>query len=155
MVPTIHAYGDLVGGSAFYRLIQQSSQNCAHVDGGIFTGLRIRRGIGAGWARRAATDLYLLFSTTIAGFFVTAQVFRSGSSQPEGLDQGVRVLSKGLEDIPALLFGGRDHGTVDDASIGPVFRPKAARDLLLDLHHASVLLRLVVGEGNVWIGQEA
>src|SRR5215472_2064705 len=88
-------------------------------------------------------------------FFVTAQVFRSGSSQSEGLDQGVRVLSKGLQDIPALLFGGRDHGTVDDESIGPVFRPKAARDLLLDLHHASVLLRLVVGEGNVWIGQEA
>src|SRR5215470_4200784 len=85
---------------------------------------------------------------------VTAQVFRSGSSQSEGLDQGVRVLSKGLEDIPALLFGGRDHGTVDDESIGPVFRPKAARDLLLDLHHASVLLRLVVGKGNVWIGQE-
>ena len=58
-------------------------------------------------------------------------------------------------DIPALRFGGRDHGTVDDESIGPVFRPKAARDLLLDLHHASVLLRLVVGKGNVWIGQEA
>src|SRR5215471_5079419 len=87
--------------------------------------------------------------------FVTAQVFRSGSSQSEGLDQGVRVLSKGLQDIPALLFGGRDRGTVDGESIGPVCRPKAARDLLLDLHHASVLLRLVVGKGNVWIGQEA
>src|SRR5262249_5301487 len=85
----------------------------------------------------------------------TAQVFRSGSSQSEGLDRGGRVLNKGLQDIPALLFGGRDHGTVDDESIGPVFRPKAARDLLLDLHHASVLLRLIVGEGNVWIGQEA
>jgi len=40
-----------------------------------------------------------------------------------------------------------------------VFAPssdqEAARDLLLDLHHASILLGLVIGEGYVWVAREA
>jgi hypothetical protein len=73
MVPTIHAYGDLVGGSAFYGLIQQSSQNCAHVDGGIFTGLRVRRGIGAGWAPRNRSLSTLQYDD--CGFFLALYDF--------------------------------------------------------------------------------
>jgi len=115
MVPTIHAYGDLVRGSAFYGLIQQSSQNCAHVDGGIFTGLRVRRGIGAGWAPRAATDLYLLFSTTIAGFFLHCTIswfFDARSTAPRSLGLqrhermvvGVPTITKEAATRPARML---------------------------------------------------
>ena len=48
------------------------------------------------------------------------------------------------------LFSGWNDSPVDDEGVGAVIRPEAARDLLLDLHHASILFHLIVGEGNVW-----
>ena len=87
MVPTIHAYGDLVGGSAFYGLIQQSSQNCAHVDGGIFTGLRVRRGIGAG--KGAARRNLIFIYSSVRRLRVFSCIVRFRGSSMRGLPRRV------------------------------------------------------------------
>jgi len=93
MVPTIHAYGDLVGGSAFYGLIQQSSQNCAHVDGGIFTGLRVRRGIGRA-GRRAPQPIFIYSSVRRLRVFSCIVRFRGSSMRglPHRVPWGCSVM---------------------------------------------------------------
>jgi hypothetical protein len=64
-------------------------------------------------------------------------------------------LGQGLDDVPALLFGGGDEGADDGEVTRTLFGAEAAGDFLPDLHHAAVAFGLVVGEGDGGIGQEA
>jgi hypothetical protein len=69
--------------------------------------------------------------------------------------QRSRIRAERLKHVPTLLLGGRDQRAEGNEGIGTLLRSEAAGDLLLDLHHPPVLFRLVVGEGNVGIGEEA
>src|SRR5215469_4840720 len=89
------------------------------------------------------------------GSYRTIRPSRLRLGYSERLDQRSRVRGEGLKHVPTLLLGGRDHRAEGDEGIGTLLRPEAARDFLLDLHHPPVPLRLVVGEGNVGIGEEA
>src|SRR5712672_1603363 len=91
--------------------------------------------------------------------FVTAQdVCREAlfvSSGSERFYQDFRVLGDGLDDVPALFFGGGYKGA-DDGKVGCTGdATEAAGDFLLDLHHAPVAFGLIVGEGHGRINQEA
>src|SRR5664279_6304088 len=61
---------------------------------------------------------------------------------------------QGVDDFPALFFGGRDEGA-DGREVGRAFeRAEAAGDFLAQFHHAAVAFSLIVGEGNGRIVQE-
>src|SRR3954454_19891071 len=87
--------------------------------------------------------------------FVTAQVPPERSGYAESADQRLRVLGQSVNDVPALLPGGRDEGADHGEVASPFLRPKAAGDFLPDLHHAPIALGLIVGEGHGGIVQEA
>src|SRR6476620_2724283 len=86
---------------------------------------------------------------------VTAQVPPEHSGYAESADQRLRVLGQSVNDVPALLPGGRDEGADHGEVASPFLRPEAAGDFLPDLHHAPVALGLIVGEGHGGIVQEA
>src|SRR3954466_549226 len=88
-------------------------------------------------------------------FVVTAQVPLERSGYAESADQRLRVLDQSVNDVPALLPGGRDEGADHGEVASPFLRPEAAGDFLPDLHHAPVALGLIVGEGHGGIVQEA
>src|ERR1700730_8929767 len=52
------------------------------------------------------------------------------SDGPEGEDQFFRLLHERFEDIPALLFGGREHGSDDHEVIGAVLGTESTGDFL-------------------------
>src|SRR3954462_13602612 len=79
------------------------------------------------------------FSTTN----VTAQVPPERSGNAESADQRLRVLDQSVNDVPALLPGGRDEGADHGEVASPFLRPEAAGDFLPDLHHAPVALGLI------------
>ena len=60
-----------------------------------------------------------------------------------------------VNDVPALLPGGRDEGADHGEVASPLLRAEAPGDFLSDLHHAPVALGLIVGEGHGGIVQEA
>ena len=65
------------------------------------------------------------------------------------------VAGQRVDDVPALLPGGREEGA-DEREVHRTFqRPKAAGDFLPKLHHAAVAFGLIVGEGNRRIVKEA
>src|SRR3954449_2370001 len=76
---------------------------------------------------------------------VTAQVPPERSGNAESADQRLRVLDQSVNDVPALLPGGRDEGADHGEVARPFLRPEAAGDFLPDLHHAPVALGLIVG----------
>ena len=55
----------------------------------------------------------------------------------------------------ALLLSCGDDGAQYGEVIGVASGPEAAGDFLAQFHHAQVALGLVVGEGDLWVGQEA
>ena len=63
-------------------------------------------------------------------------------------------MGQGIDDVPALLFRGRDEGADDGEIAGPRFGAEATGDFLSELHHAGGLLGQVVREGDAGIGQE-
>lgn len=65
------------------------------------------------------------------------------------------LLREGVEDVPALFAGGGHDGAEDREGVGAGFGPKAPGDFLFDLHHAQVLLRLIVGKRHGGMGQKA
>ncbi len=70
------------------------------------------------------------------------------------LSKGCGVLGEGVEDVPVLLAGcGRD-GTENGKGLGFGHGAKRAGDFLLDLHHAEVLLGLIIRKRHVGIGEE-
>src|SRR3954470_3013055 len=87
--------------------------------------------------------------------WVTAQVPRERSGYAESADQRLRVLGQSVNDVPALLPGGRDEGADQGEDGSPSLRPEAAGDFLPNLHHAPVALGLIVGEGHGGIVQKA
>lgn len=64
------------------------------------------------------------------------------------------VSKEALDDIPAVLLGGTDHGSDDGEIACAAIRSEATGDFLPEFHHASVALGLIVGEWNVGVGQE-
>src|ERR1700738_3806052 len=52
------------------------------------------------------------------------------SDGPEGEDQFFRLLHERFEDIPALLFGGREHGSDDHEVVGAVLGTESTGDFL-------------------------
>src|ERR1700739_1456780 len=72
-----------------------------------------------------------------------------------GAEQDWRVLSEGVDDVPAVLFGGRDERADAGEVCGTVLAAEAAGDFHLDLHHAPVAFALIVGEGDGGIAEEA
>src|SRR3954454_14384172 len=68
----------------------------------------------------------------------------SRSCGTEASGEGVEVLGQGLDDVPALLFGGGDEGADDGEVTRALFGADAAGDFLPDLHHAAVAFGLVV-----------
>src|SRR3954467_12284656 len=75
--------------------------------------------------------------------FVTAQVPSEHSGYTESADQRLRVLGQSVNDVPALLPGGRDEGADHGEVASPFLRPEAAGDFLPDLHHAPIALGLI------------
>ena len=77
------------------------------------------------------------------------------SSVLDVFDEAVGRPHQGVEDIAALLLSGGDdcaqYGEVVCAASGA----EAAGDFLAQFHHAQVALGLVVGEGDLWVGEEA
>ncbi len=59
-----------------------------------------------------------------------------------------------MEDVGALLSGGRDDGSESGEDSSAVEGSEAARDFHFDLHHPEVLFGQIVGEGHVEIGHE-
>src|SRR3954453_16091290 len=94
-------------------------------------------------------------SVALSRRVVTAQVPPERSGNAESADQRLRVLDKSVNDVPALLPGGRDEGADHGEVASPFLRPEAAGDFLPDLDHAPVALGLIVGEGHGGIVQEA
>ena len=84
---------------------------------------------------------------------VTAQV-ACGSDGSERQDQLFRPSHERAEDIPALLSGGREHGSDDHEVVGAGLSAESAGDFLPQLHHARVAFGLVVGKGHVRIVQK-
>src|SRR4051794_41666831 len=76
---------------------------------------------------------------------VTAQVPPERSGYAESANQRLRVLGQSVNDVPALLPGGRDEGADHGEVASPLLRPEAAGDFLPDLHHAPVALGPIVG----------
>lgn len=70
-------------------------------------------------------------------------------------DHGFGIFHECLDDVPALLSGGRDEAADDGEVLGAFLAAEAAGDFLLELHHAPVLFGLIVGEGHVEIGDGA
>src|SRR3954468_8675268 len=97
----------------------------------------------------------LTIARAVATSKVTAQVPLERSGYAESADQRLRVLDQSVNDVPALLPGGRDEGADHGEVASPFLRPEAAGDFLPDLHHAPVALGLIVGEGHGGIVQEA
>jgi hypothetical protein len=64
-------------------------------------------------------------------------------------------LGQAVDDVPALVLGGREEGADDRQVCRALQRTEAAGDFLTELHHAPVTLGLIVGEGNGWIVEEA
>src|SRR4029077_572639 len=65
------------------------------------------------------------------------------------------VPGKSQDDVPSLLFGGRDKGADNGEIHCPLQAAESAGDLLFDLHHAAIAFSLIVGEGDVGIVEEA
>jgi hypothetical protein len=61
---------------------------------------------------------------------------------------------QGLEDVPAALSGGGDHGAERGEVLSGFESPEGAGDFHLHLHHAQSLFGEVVGEGNGEVGEE-
>src|SRR3954467_5142490 len=65
------------------------------------------------------------------------------SGYAESANQRLRVLGQSVNDVPALLPGGRDEGADHGEVASPFLRPEAAGDFLPDLHHAPIALGLI------------
>jgi hypothetical protein len=52
------------------------------------------------------------------------------SDGPEGEDQFFRLLHERFEDIPALLFGGREHGSDGHEVVGAALGTESTGDFL-------------------------
>src|ERR1700730_3515800 len=86
----------------------------------------------------SVVHLRTLFSLTFPGLASFAEVgFVCGncpgwlaSDGPEGEDQFFRLLHERFEDSPALLFGGREHGSDDHEVIGAVLGTESTGDFL-------------------------
>src|SRR5207302_7327681 len=61
---------------------------------------------------------------------VTAQVAADISHGSEGENQFSGLLHERVEDVPALLFGGREHGSDDHEVVGVVLGTESAGDFL-------------------------
>src|SRR5882757_2217714 len=102
---------------------------------------------------RSGTPSVLMSSKVTAQDVCREALFLSSGS--ERFYQDFRVLGDGLDDVPALFFGGGYKGA-DDGKVGCTGdATEAAGDFLLDLHHAPVAFGLIVGEGHGRINQEA
>jgi hypothetical protein len=67
----------------------------------------------------------------------------------------VRRLGEGLNDVPALFFGGGDNGADGGEIACSVLTAGPAGDFRLDPHHAQVAFGLIVGEGYSGIVEKA
>src|SRR5258708_5963304 len=64
-------------------------------------------------------------------------------------------MHEGCEDIPFLLFGGRERRTDCGEVLGAGLGAESAGDFLPQFHHARIALGLGVGEWHIRIAQEA
>ena len=64
-------------------------------------------------------------------------------------------MQEGLDAVAALLPRGREHAAQRGEILRSLLGPEPAGDLHAQLHHPQVLLRLVVGEGDTGIADEA
>ena len=78
--------------------------------------------------------------------------WRSGGL--EGSEEAIGGLHEGGDEVPALLFGGGEHGADGSEVLGAGLSAEAAGDFLPQLHHADVGFGLVVCEGHIRIVQE-
>ncbi len=77
------------------------------------------------------------------------------SNHPGVRDQTLRASVQRLEDIPAPLFGRREHRAEHGEVLCSVVTADAAGDLLPYFHHAQLLLRQVVGKRHTRIDEKA
>lgn len=62
------------------------------------------------------------------------------------MDKKDGLLRERMEDVPAVFAGGGHGGAENRKGVGAGFSAKTPGDFLFDLHHAQVLLRLIVGK---------
>ena len=60
-----------------------------------------------------------------------------------------------MEDIPALFVGSGQDGAQRGKSLGAGLGAEGARDFLLALHHAQILLGLIIRKRHVGMSEEA
>jgi hypothetical protein len=87
--------------------------------------------------------------------FVTALETFCLSRQAEKINEDLRVLSDGLDDVPPLSLDSGNEGADVRKVGGSVQATEAAGDFLFDLHHASIAFGLIVGEGHGRIVEKA
>ena len=87
-------------------------------------------------------------------FVVSTQVGACGLGGREVSDQLLWFSRETLDDIPAFLPCGPDHGPDDGKIAGALGRSEPAGDFLPQFHHAGVPLGLIIGERNIEVGQE-
>jgi len=111
-------FGLDLSGSVRSLLLYQSADLCLH-----------RRKQFFSTCRRRCRSVHQVLRNGI-GFFSCNCPGWLASDGPEGEDQFFRLLHERFEDIPALLFGGREHGSDDHEVIGAVLGTESTGDFL-------------------------